>query len=442
MLSLVRNNAGDILTKSFEHTLPPTASYIRERHFSTFQPLGSNIYSPSQGTKLIRIQLSDGAAFLDPSTVRLAFTLNNNTTAPGADAAATTALGLLKLAAPPLSLIKRIRVLVKGTVVEDIQESGRLSTLLWKFDSTERATNNITESCWGDTLKPAESRRIICPLDIIGLIRQDRHISLYWAPLTFEFELAPGAEAFEGWDGTSAGAAKRTQDYNITDVTILADTLTVSGELQKIFADHMMNGQMPFAISTWSNTRHEVPATRNFDLQTTRSISLLKTAFLTFDVGGGANDWKGRLVGNKPGTSTAYTDADRAVLTNATALFNPQMGKKLNIAEDTMEWQMVIGARVWPVMPCRGLGETYMRLRQALDLNRYGQLNISKADYQTSSFVIGCDVEKAAGTIDGANFSGHVCRSNDAITVRIRNLDNAHTPGLRTSTSATTSSSM
>jgi hypothetical protein len=66
---------------------------------------------------LIRIQLSDGAAFLDPSTVRLAFTLNNATPA-GADATATTALGLLKLAAPPLVLFKRIRVLVKGTVVE------------------------------------------------------------------------------------------------------------------------------------------------------------------------------------------------------------------------------------------------------------------------------------------------------------------------------------
>jgi len=161
MLSLVRNNAGDILTKSFTYDLPSTASYVRERHFSTFQPLGPNIYTPSQGARVIRFTMSDGAAFLDPSTVRLAFTLNNATPA-GATPADTANLGSLNLAAPPLVLFSRIRVLVKGTVVEDIQEAGRLATLLWKFDSKERSENNIAESCWKDGIAAGESRRMIC----------------------------------------------------------------------------------------------------------------------------------------------------------------------------------------------------------------------------------------------------------------------------------------
>ena len=68
--------------------------------------------------------------------MRLAFTLNKTTPA-GADAAATTALGVMKLAGPPLVLFKRIRVLVKGTPVEVIEEAGCLSTLLTKLDSRE-----------------------------------------------------------------------------------------------------------------------------------------------------------------------------------------------------------------------------------------------------------------------------------------------------------------
>jgi len=193
----------------------------------------------------------------------------------------------------------------------------------------------------------------------------------------------------------------------ITDVTLLADTLTVSGELQKIFADHMLNGQMPLAISTWSTTRHEVPATDKFDIQTTRSISLLKTAFLTFDT-----DPTERLQGINPTSGALETVLTRQNLTNATCMFNPQS-----------KWQLVIDTRVWPVMPCRGIGETYMRLRQALDLNRYGYLNITKEAFQTTSFVIGCDVEKGASTIDGgASFTGIQCRSGSPITFRIRGL--------------------
>ena len=154
MLSLVRNSAADRLVDSFQYKLPDTASYIKERHFSTFHPLGSNIYAPGQGTRLLRFVISDGTAFLDPSTVRLAFTLNNTTPMGGGGVAPT---GGLQLAGPPLVLFKRIRVLVKGTPVEVIDEAGRLSTLLNRLDSRERVTNNEAESFWSAPLGPGQS---------------------------------------------------------------------------------------------------------------------------------------------------------------------------------------------------------------------------------------------------------------------------------------------
>jgi len=158
MLSLVRNSTGDILTKSFEYTLPPTASYIKERHQSTWTPLGSQIYAPDN-VKLIRFTLSDGTKFLDPSTVRLAFTFNN------------TGTGKTKLAGPPMILWNRCRLLIKGTPVEDIQDSGRLAYLLSLFDTKERQDANKAESFYDTDLAAGKSRRMTTPLDIFGFFR-------------------------------------------------------------------------------------------------------------------------------------------------------------------------------------------------------------------------------------------------------------------------------
>lgn len=398
MLSLVRNSTGDILTKSFEYTLPPTASYIKERHQSSWTPLGSQIYSPDN-VKLIRFTLSDGTKFLDPSTIRLAFTLNN-TAATGAQNSD------LKLAGPPMILFNRCRLLIKGTPVEDIQDSNRLAFLLNMFDTKERQDANKAESFWDTKIDAGTSRRMMTPLDIFGLFRaNDKHISLYWAPITIELSLAPAA------DVCVTGTAYKT-GYTLSEVQILSDTLAVSGELLKLFSDHMETGSMPFAISSWVTTRHELPASDKFDIQTTRSLSLLKSVFVTFD-----------SVVNERGA-----DADaQGAWTSSTWLYNPQKGKALTTAADTLEWQLCIGSRVWPVWPVKSVSDTWYHLRQALDQNRYGASNITTAEFQKDKFVIGIDVEKGASMIDGASFTGHPCRSGEAITFRFRGFPDAST---------------
>jgi len=72
-------------------------------------PLGGSPYNPVQGTRLLRIVISDGKSFLDPSTVQLNFRLRN-----------IGATGKLRLRGEPITLFKRIRTLV-GTEVENLQ---------------------------------------------------------------------------------------------------------------------------------------------------------------------------------------------------------------------------------------------------------------------------------------------------------------------------------
>lgn len=66
----------DYLIDASSFKLKPGASYITNRRSVTYFPVGGNQYSVA-GVKVIKILLT-GDQWLDPSTVRLQFTLLNN----------------------------------------------------------------------------------------------------------------------------------------------------------------------------------------------------------------------------------------------------------------------------------------------------------------------------------------------------------------------------
>ena len=65
----------DALIDSLSFKLPNSANFITERRAVTFFPSGGNSYSPS-GVKIIKFMLT-GTDWLDPSTLRVSFRLNN-----------------------------------------------------------------------------------------------------------------------------------------------------------------------------------------------------------------------------------------------------------------------------------------------------------------------------------------------------------------------------
>ena len=76
MVEAVANGVEDKLVDGLSFKLAPGASYVQDRRSCTYHPLGSKIYSPVQGTRLIKFQLS-GDNWMDPSTFRIAFDLKN-----------------------------------------------------------------------------------------------------------------------------------------------------------------------------------------------------------------------------------------------------------------------------------------------------------------------------------------------------------------------------
>ena len=121
MENQILSHASEELIPGLSYTLGPTAQFVRDRQSTTFFPSGGNQYSIT-GVRVLRFEIqSGGDMFLDPSTIRLGFTLKNNDTAAGH--------ALRPLSNSPMCFFQRMRVLMKGTLVEDINYLHRVEHL-------------------------------------------------------------------------------------------------------------------------------------------------------------------------------------------------------------------------------------------------------------------------------------------------------------------------
>ena len=116
----------DQLVPGLSYKLPSAANYIHSRTSVTQWPLGGNQHSPN-GVRLMRFHLSDGmsgggggGSFLDPSTLRLAYTIKN----------LDNSNPMKMQANSPVIFFQRMRILLNGTLVEDISYLGRLQQML------------------------------------------------------------------------------------------------------------------------------------------------------------------------------------------------------------------------------------------------------------------------------------------------------------------------
>ena len=118
-MEAITNAAEDHLIDGLSFKLQPGASYVIERKSSTFWAVGSNVYNPTGGVKLVKFVLSSDD-WLDPSSVVFQFELVNKATAGGS---------VLRPVGQPHLFFRRLRVL-SGTLIEDLQDFGRNSELL------------------------------------------------------------------------------------------------------------------------------------------------------------------------------------------------------------------------------------------------------------------------------------------------------------------------
>ena len=113
-MEVYSSSVEDQLIDGLSFKLSPGASYITERKSVSYFPSGSNVYTTTSGTKVLRI-LINGDDWLDATnTLRVFFDVRNTGTAP------------LRVLAGPYSFFRRMRILCGNQLVEDIDYYNRV----------------------------------------------------------------------------------------------------------------------------------------------------------------------------------------------------------------------------------------------------------------------------------------------------------------------------
>ena len=98
-MEVFSSSVEDQLVDSLSYKLSPGSSYITDRKSVSYFQIGSNIYSTTSGTKLIRFVIN-GDDWLDATnTLRIFFDVRNTNTTAGAN---------LRVLGGPYSFFRRI----------------------------------------------------------------------------------------------------------------------------------------------------------------------------------------------------------------------------------------------------------------------------------------------------------------------------------------------
>ena len=123
----------DQLLSSLQFKLPPSTSYIQERRLVSWYPSGASTFAPN-GVREARLAIT-GESWLDPASLRINLKVRNNTATP------------IQLASSAHALIRRMRLLIGGVVVEDIDHYGRNAHIFQRMLQTpDWCTNDGIEA--------------------------------------------------------------------------------------------------------------------------------------------------------------------------------------------------------------------------------------------------------------------------------------------------------
>jgi hypothetical protein len=380
---------------------------VAERRSVSYFPSGSNIYQSGSGARVIRVNLT-GEGWLDPSTVRFTYTLVNNA-------------GETKVLRPlsgPWSFFRRARCLVGGAIVDDIDYYNRVHEMLHVLTSKLNRDNDSIEgfgarwdddATWnktwtaeyGATVAPSKSRAVSFK-PLFGLLNQSKYIPLMWSPLMFEFEVVNGATDAIVGIGATFTAANTSIVWQIQDIRVVCDLVTLDSALQNSYAEHVLSGK-PLPINYGSYiTQFQTLTSGDFAVSVTRAVSRLKSVFINFDQG--------------------RNDTSEAGLfhRNFNTFMGPMFGGDYIGGEydydKELQWQLQIGSKMFPEYPCRSMAETFYQLKKALGIHgsAFHSVAITDEQYRNDHFIIGVDTEK----ILEAGFTGLNTKAGDLMVVR------------------------
>ena len=437
--------ANDVLLKALSMDLPDSAEYVLSKEQVSYYPQGSQTYSPETG-RLVRFTLGDGSgAMLDPTSLRLSYILRNRA-ATIADANALTPASTLQLLGPQ-SIWSRLRVMVNGSLAEDVLQYNQTVNLVSRLQTSARRYTDLLENNWVEPIfagptDASKERRMVHPI-MSGLFAQDRMLYLKVAPITIELELVGSSnDAFAGGN---------PPQFEVTDFRLLANIVYLTPEFLDQITRSLLRGvPLPITYETYAVQKVSyTPSSGSFSLQINRSLTRISKLFWTFfkaPDAPGANiarsstqgvplPFAGEYLlsraqyaataavpaGANPKTAVQWKEDELWKPVNC--FFHPANGI-VNKDTDTMEWSILFGSKQLPVIPVRGLAESAWYLRAAMGQSWHGSHDIVLKDYASRSFIacISFDRTMNCAGEGNAQFGGLSSVQGAQITLNVRNV--------------------
>ena len=417
-MEALSNSVEDRLVDGLSFQLQPGASYVTERKSVTYHPQGSNIYSTS-GTKLIKLLLT-GDQWLDPSTFRIMFDLQNMDTGNNNNK-------LLRPLGGPHTFFRRMRILANGAIIEDIDNYNRVHEMFRILNAQDTNKNNDAEAFGQqvdkyttfDTekiagIKPNQTQTVLFK-PCSGLFNQPKMLPIRYMPITVELELvhdntepivSATATGQDSFDVSQTAAGNTSMLWQIQNVQVKCDVVTLDNQLDNSYAEHLLSGKaLPINYQTYVSQKQSILSGNNGSqkvrLNVTRALTRLKNVFITLD---------------QPATGTSavkYKDWN--------SFYSPMefyTGDPINSWHadgEIADFQVQIGSKLFPEYPIRSHAEAYYQLRKTLGKHdQHNSFDITQHEYRCRKFIMGIDMEKVLE----AGYTGINTRAGDLMNIR------------------------
>jgi hypothetical protein len=384
----ISNNAEHLLVDSLSFKLPGSGQYVTDRRSVTFHTEGSNSYSALNGTRVLKFRLN-GEGWLDPSTVRLMFDVVNT------DGDITKTLRPIGYCH---GFFRRLRISVRGQIIEDIQDYTRVSHMFNIFQNSETRLNDMAEGFgYFDDIKELEeigelpgiksgSYQTVMFKPLCGIFNQTKDLPLRYMPIEIELELADNDAPIITDFNALYAAINTSKSWRIENCQIKCDIVSLDNSLDNSYVNHLLGGNtLKIVYDTYISSIQTITSA-DTQVNVSRSLTSLRSVFMSLD----KNFTEARIKWCNKSWNTFYS----------TMIGNRDGPSNIKDSDwEIQHLQLSIGSKLYPEYPIKSHAECFYNLRKSLGVqaNSLHAVDIKGNEYRTNKFVVGFDTERMLG---------------------------------------------
>jgi hypothetical protein len=244
----------DTLVDSLSFKWPGTGSYVSERENVTYHPEGSCSDSATSGTTVVNFRLSSDG-WLDPSTFRIMFSIVNDD--PNGGAKKLRALGDV------CAFFRRMRISIRGIIVEHIDQYNRLSQMCSLFQSEGsckhekcegfRYNDSIENMDTDNELGGIAASQTVMFKPLSGFFSQAKFLPLAYCPIEIELELVSDVnEPIVSLATTAFTAANTSYRRKLENLMHTTDVVVLDSAMDNKGTEHLAAGKtIPIVCDTY-----------------------------------------------------------------------------------------------------------------------------------------------------------------------------------------------